>query len=66
MNATNNQPNLSCEALAEQDDSENAQEWEAIAAQIDYWRDMDLAYWQWRREQAYQAYLDRQLNTKGK
>lgn len=33
--------------------------WEAIAAQLDYWADMDRDYWRQRREKSYAAWFDR-------
>jgi hypothetical protein len=37
--------------------------WEAIAAQLDHWADMDKQYWQQRREKEYAAWINRKYGV---
>jgi hypothetical protein len=48
-----------CSADAEQaiEDNRYVQEWEDIAAQLDYWRDLDIEYWRQRKESEYERWL---------
>lgn len=50
-------------SMAEADEQGLKDEWEPLAAQIDYWADLDKEYWRQRRETEYRLFLERKYGV---